>query len=167
MEVIKRENKLCLCCMENHDVLIVREKAHNTFKGQKIEYYATYEYCENTDEYIASEEMISANDISMKNAYREKLGLLTSDEIRGIRQKYEISQSDLAVLLGWGEKTITRYETHQVQDNAHDSILRKIDEDPEWYISLLKQKQTAFERSVFEKYLEVANVIYASKSSIE
>jgi len=34
-----------------------------------------------------------------------------------------ISQSDLCLLLGWGGKTITRYESHQVQDIAHDTIL--------------------------------------------
>lgn len=77
------------------------------------------------------------NDLNMKNAYRKKVGLLKSDEISGIREKYEISQKDFCILLGWGEKTITRYEGHQVQDKAHDSILRKIDSDSEWYISLL------------------------------
>lgn len=29
------------------------------------------------------------------------------------------------MLLGWGGKTITRYESHQVQDKAHDTILKK------------------------------------------
>ena len=41
------------------------------------------------------------------------------------------------MLLGWGGKTITRYESHQVQDKAHDTILKKIDQDPEWFLSLL------------------------------
>lgn len=50
---------------------------------------------------------------------------------------YGISQSDLCILLGWGGKTITRYEGHQVQDKAHDTILKKIDRDSEWLLSLL------------------------------
>ena len=77
------------------------------------------------------------NDIKLKDAYRKKEDLLTSAQIGEIRAKYGISQSDLCLLLGWGGKTITRYESHQVQDRAHDTILKKIDQDPEWFLSLL------------------------------
>lgn len=163
MEIVKREHKLCLCCMEEHDVSYVRVKEKNVFRDQEIEYDAIYEYCDKTNEYIASDSMISTNDISLKNAYRKKIGLLTSDEIEVIRQKYGISQSDLAILLGWGEKTITRYESHQIQDNAHDTILRKIDEDPEWYISLLKKSEQKFSTSTYSKYLETAKQLYETK----
>lgn len=54
------------------------------------------------------------------------MGLLTSQQIRAVRTQYDISQRDLCILLGWGEKTITRYEGHQVQDRAHDAILKKL-----------------------------------------
>ena len=160
MEIIKKERKLCLSCMEEHDVAYVRLKEKNIFKGQEIEYDVVYEYCEETNEFISSDTMISTNDISLKNAYRQKIGLLTSIEIEKIRQKYGVSQTDLAILLGWGEKTITRYESHQVQDNAHDTILRKIDEDPEWYISLLKKSESKFSPSTYSKYFEAARQLY-------
>ncbi len=72
MEIIRVETKLCLCCMEEHAVYIVRVSENTTFKGKNVEYKAIYEYCEHTDQLIAREDMISANDASMKNAYREK-----------------------------------------------------------------------------------------------
>lgn len=74
----------------------------------------------------------------MKNEYRKQCDLLTSDEIMNIRNCYAISQRDLSLILGWGEKTITRYEGHQVQDHAHDKVLRKIADDPEWFLTLLE-----------------------------
>lgn len=163
MEIIRKERKLCLCCMEEHDVLYVRLKEKNVFKGHEIEYDVEYEYCDVAEEYMSSEAMTSANDMSLKNAYRKKIGLLTSVEIENIRQKYGITQSDLAILLGWGEKTITRYETHQVQDVAHDTILRKIDEDPEWYINLLKRSAERFSQSTYLKYFDAARRLYESK----
>ena len=49
--------------MEKHDVQIVEVHEHNTFKGKNVEYVATYEYCELTEEYLATEEMITENDI--------------------------------------------------------------------------------------------------------
>lgn len=60
-------------------------------------------------------------------------------EIGTIRSKYGISQTDLSTILGWGGKTITRYESHQVQDAAHDFILRKIDDDPECFLWAFKE----------------------------
>jgi len=162
MEIVRKEKKLCLCCMEEHEVSIVKINEDNIYKGEALSYEASYEYCENADEMIASEEMISANDIEMKNAYRSKMGLLTTNDICAIRQKYGISQSDLAILLGWGEKTITRYESHQVQDMAHNAILQKINQDPEWYMDLLEKAKDRFSESAFEKYMSKAKEIYES-----
>lgn len=163
--------KLCMCCMEEHEIDVVEVKETNIFKGREVEYTAVYEYCSATDEFLLNEDMISYNDISMKNAYRSQSGLLTSEEIIDIREKYCITQKDLAVLLGWGEKTITRYEKHQVQDMAHDAVLRKISEDPEWFMELLengkdKLSQGAFERAydkVMEEY-EIRQDSYLKKT---
>lgn len=160
METIKIEKKLCMCCMEEHDVRTVHVCEHNEFKGVKVEYDATYEYCELADEYISTEEMISANDIAMKNAYRQAVGLLTTIEIGAIRAKYGISQSDLAMLLGWGGKTITRYESHQVQDIAHNTILVKLDSDPEWFIELLNAAKDRISQESYAKYMATATSLF-------
>ena len=66
METLRIEKKLCLCCMEEHEVRTVRVRERNSFKGVEVVYDATYEYCELADEYIATEEMLSANDKAMK-----------------------------------------------------------------------------------------------------
>ena len=163
MNIIKKEHKLCLCCMEYHDVSTVKVLEKNIFKGDEVTYDAMYYYCDNADEYYSSEEMLSKNDISMKDSYRTKNNLLTSTEINQLRLKYGVSQSDLAIILGWGEKTITRYEKHHVQDFAHDTILKKIISDPEWYIELLKSAKEKLSLSSYQKYYETAIQYYSSK----
>ena len=160
MKVIEKIKKFCISCMEEHDVLVVKEIESTTFKDQRVEYEAIYEYCENTEEYISTEEMIVANDIAVKNAYRVHMGLLTSEQIYAIRRKYGISQTDLATLLNWGAKTITRYESHQVQDAAHDTILRKIDSDPEWFLSLLEEAKERLAPAAYDKYKSTAVVLF-------
>ena len=72
MKVIKKERKLCVCCMEEHEVPTVRVKESNTFQGLKVEYNAIYEYCEVADQYIASDDMISANVRALKDAYEKR-----------------------------------------------------------------------------------------------
>ena len=153
---------ICPCCMENHDKKIIKIKESNIFKGVSVDYEAEYTFCSVADETYADEQQLSSNDIAMKNAYRLKTGLLTSDQIADIRSKYDISQADLCLLLGWGLKTITRYESHQVQDIAHDTILRKLDNDPEWFLELLKTSKDSISVSAYAKYLE-AGTLYFEK----
>ena len=75
MEIIKKEQKLCVCCMEDHEVLLVRVKEKNTFQEQELEYDVVYEYCNRADEYFATDEMLSENHIALRKAYRKKMGL--------------------------------------------------------------------------------------------
>lgn len=159
-EILKTSEMLCLCCMEGHEVQMVRVLDHNVYKQIEVEYPAEYFYCDRADEFYADESMLKNNDIAMKDAYRKKTGLLTSKEISAIRKRYEISQSDFCLLLGWGGKTITRYETYQVQDMAHDTILRKVSDDPEWFLSLLDKSKGAIAKNSYKKYFKIASFLF-------
>ena len=163
MNIISQKRILCTACMTNHEVQTVRVQEYNIFKGEEVEYSATYDYCDQTGEYYADGPMLNANDIAMKDAYREKKGLLTSREIVALRESYGISQKDLAIILSWGEKTITRYESHQVQDVAYDEVLRRLGDDPEWYLQLLRKAQGRFSERVYQKYLRRARDRYAER----
>ena len=160
MEILKSEKRICPCCMEEHEVKTVKVKEQATFKDRPVNYDAVYTYCDAADELYMDERQIQENDIRLKDAYRRAEGLLTSEEISDIRSKYGITQSDLCTLLGWGGKTITRYESHQVQDRAHDTILKKIYRDPEWFLSLLKDAKNNLSEEAYQKYLEAATAFY-------
>lgn len=160
MKIIKSENRICTCCMEEHEVKTVLIKETAVFKNIKIDYEAVYLYCDAAEELYMDEQQIQENDIRIKDAYRKAKGLLTSAEISGIRAKYGISQNDFCILLGWGGKTITRYESHQVQDKAHDTILKKIDQDSEWFLSLLCEVKENLSMESYQKYLNAATALY-------
>lgn len=165
MEKLKSEKKLCLICMEEHEVDIVKVIDTEIFKGEEVNFSATYEYCSNADEYLETEEMIKSNSLAMKDAYREKVGLLTSKEIITIREKYGISQKDFSEILDWGKATITRYENNQIQDRAHDDVLRKIDSDPKWFIEMLKRSQGRISEKAYSKYYHEANEQFKKKKN--
>ena len=160
MKIVKIEKRLCTCCMEEHEVKTVLVESEATFKNVKVGYDASYLYCDAAEELYMTEQQMQENDVRLKDAYRKTMGLLTSVEISGIRGKYGISQSDLCILLGWGGKTITRYESHQVQDKAHDTILKKIDQDPEWFLSLLFDAKENLSSESYKKYLDAATALY-------
>ena len=160
MEIIRKERKLCLCCMEEHEVKTVLVPEQAEFKNINVKYNASYLYCDLAGEYYMDEKLLQENDMRLKDAYRKQEGLLTSSEISSIRSKYGISQLDFCTLLGWGGKTITRYEGHQVQDRAHDAILKKIDGDSEWYLSLLVEAKRNLAEEAYQRYLTIANALY-------
>lgn len=166
MKIIKSEKSLCTCCMEEHEVKTVLVKDTSTFKGISVSYEAEYLFCDIAEELYMNEQQIQQNDIRLKDAYRQSEGLLTSSEIINIRAKYGISQSDLCLLLGWGGKTITRYESHQVQDRAHDTILKKLDKDPEWFLSLLNDAKDNLSDEAYRKYLSTATCLYEEEQDI-
>lgn len=165
MKILKSEHRLCLSCMEEHDVDTVEVIEQEAYKGVDLEFTATYEYCSNTDGYLETEDMIRANSLALKDAYRRKVGLLTSSEIKGIRDKYGISQKDFSEILDCGRATITRYENHQVQDRAHDDILRKIDEDPKWLLDLINRARGRLSQKAYSKYYHEANEQYNQKKN--
>jgi hypothetical protein len=74
MKKIKSEKKLCLICMEEHEVDTVEVLDNEVFKNEEVSFTATYEYCSNADEYLETEDMIKTNSLSMKDAYRKKDG---------------------------------------------------------------------------------------------
>ena len=101
IKIIKREKRLCTCCMEEHEVKTVLIKERTIFKNVNVNYDAIYLYCDLADELYANEDQLQENDIHLKDAYRKMEGLLTSNEIRDIRAKYGISQE------GAGKRTIS------------------------------------------------------------
>ena len=63
--------------------------------------------------------------------YRRKHGLLSADEIRAIRERFDLNQADLARLLRLGANTVSRWESgRNVQIAAMDTLLRLIRDLP-------------------------------------
>lgn len=160
MRVISTEKKLCLSCMEEHEVKRVEVLEENIFKSVAVKYPARYEYCDRTEDFLTYGDSINTNDLAFKDAYRKKVGLLTSQEIAGIREMYGVSQKDFCKILGWGSSTIARYENHQVQDAVHDQVLRKVASDPKWFLQLLDRAKTELTDKAYRKYLSRGKELY-------
>jgi len=151
METKIIEKTFCPLCMEQHEVKIITQIQKTIFKKEEVEYSQQMVYCENADEFYIPEDLIKTNDISMKDAYRRKTKLLTSEEIIALRKQYGASQKDFSKILGWGELTMERYENHQIQDQAHDSILSEIRIDPMFFQRMLIKNQKAINDNSFQK----------------
>jgi putative zinc finger/helix-turn-helix YgiT family protein len=71
--------------------------------------------------------------------YRRRHGLLSPEQIRGIREKYDLSQDAFASLLGTSPATLARYEGGSLQDKAYDHLIRAC-ANPEFVADLVSRE---------------------------
>lgn len=150
---------LCPLCGKEHIPQLVERDGVTLIKGDKVTYKEQVIVCDASEEesetYVTSA-LSNKNLLAARDAYREQHHLLTSSEIASLRKSYRLTQSELAGVLGWGEVTITRYETKAIQDEAHDGLLRIIRDNPMELLRFVERNR----RVLTEEKLEfVRNVI--------
>ncbi len=140
--LIRRVHMSCPLCDMSHEVEERTRTTTTNMKGIDIAYTEKYFVCSNSkddeNEFVTGS-MMDENLLNARNAYRIKRGLLTSDDIVSIRERYGLSQVDLAKLLGWGEATISRYESKAIQDDSYDMMLRLIKDNPLYLLELYRR----------------------------
>ena len=145
--LIRKIHMECPLCDKTHEVEERKRATTTIIKGEEVTYEERFYFCSNADEEeneFETGNMTNENLLNARNAYRIKMGLLTSDEIVEIRENYGLSQVDLARLLGWGEATISRYESKAIQDEAYDTMLRLIKDNPLKALEFLKKNSDKF-----------------------
>ncbi|MFR5602087.1 MAG: type II TA system antitoxin MqsA family protein [Lachnospiraceae bacterium] len=163
--LIKKIHKSCPVCNRIHEIEERKRIAKTVIKGKHVEYTERFYFCVNADEEeqeFETAKMTNENLLNARNAYREKMGLLTSDEIIAIRESYGLSQVDLAKLLGWGEATISRYESKAIQDEVYDMVLRLIQDNPFKTLEFLRKNNDKFSPS---KQMEIKEHIMEKMNS--
>ena len=167
----------CPLCDKIHDIEERVRVAKTIIKDEEVEYEEKFYRCANCDEEeneFVSGKIENENLLNARNSYRKAHGLLTSDEIIAIRENYGLSQVDLARLLGWGEATISRYESKAIQDDAYDNMLRIIRDDPLSALELLQKNAECFsdlkifviKQKIMEK-LDGAGKEYLQRKALE
>lgn len=157
--LVKKVHMECPLCDKIHELEERKRLTTAIIKGEEVTYEERFYFCANADEdenEFENGTMTNENLLNARNAYRIKHGLLTSGEIKEIRECYGLSQIDLARLLGWGEATISRYESKAIQDEAYDTMLRLVKDNPLQALEFLKKNYNKFSRL---KYLEIREKI--------
>ena len=109
-------------------------------------------YCEQCGEEVYVAELEDANLKALYDAYRQKNGIISLEDIRVIPGKYNIGKRPLSLLLGWGEQTFSRYFDGDMPTKQYSEILKQVYADPAYYLSLLeKSKENLKSEKAYEK----------------
>lgn len=121
----------CPDCHNDNDFEIREEKEIICVREENIEIVSKITYCKKCGTKVWNSELDNDNLKTAYDLYRRKHNLLTSEEIKAIRNKYGISQALFAKVLGLDEKHIMRYENGSIQDIVHNDLIlfsKNIDE---------------------------------------
>lgn len=134
-------DQLNLCPVCNEGCLLPKTgKNLVEYKGQAVELDLLYSVCDvcGSEQSDASQMRDNKRSVS---AFKKRVdGLLTGAEVRDLRQRLGISQSEASRLFGGGPVAFSKYETDDVsQSEAMDRLLRLVSSVPEAFGYLLNQ----------------------------
>ncbi len=145
----------CPICRTCQDVVITKRDETYPVKGENITVQAAVCTCAVCGEELTSPEHDDETLRKVYYQYRSLHGLLQPEEIKAIREQYQVSQTAFARILGVGDKTIARYENGSLQDEAINNLIL-LARNPENFLTLFeknKSKLSPDEISRIEKHL--------------
>ena len=149
-----KNGDMCPICGEG-TIKVERKPETFKYKGQVLTLELTIYSCDVCGEAFFDNEEMKKQQKTIKDFQRKVDGLLTSEEIKRIREKYGLSQRELARILGIAEKSIAKYEAGFVaQSKAMDNLLRVIGEFPNVLQYLKQLNQVGCRRSKVKVHRE-------------
>lgn len=123
----------CVYCEGETNYSVKEVLKEFVVKDVKVKELVKEAYCDKCGQKVFVYDIEKSNQQIVYNAYKKKVGLLTSNQIIAIRQKYGLSQRKLAKIIHCGEKNIARYENCGIQDKTIDLLIVMLDEHPEYF----------------------------------
>jgi len=142
-EMEKEVRRFCENCGKEQKAIIKEIEKEFVVKDETIKARITVCECRECHKEIWEEVLEKENEAKVFSLYRKKVGLLSSEQIKAIREGYGLSQKMFSILLGFGAKTITRYENNSVQDESHN-LLMKLMNDPVCFLKVWEERKHVF-----------------------
>ncbi len=135
------DKTLCPLCGEGH-ISPRTESAVTEYRGQKGNVTLQYAECDVCGSEITGDAEGRANKRAVVRFRKTLDNLLAGKEIRAIRDKYQITQTQAAKLFGGGPVAFSKYENDDVaHSDAMDTLLRLVRRSEESFWELVEEKQ--------------------------
>lgn len=136
------EKEYCEYCDKEVSYSIEEKIIKTTVLGVEVEAKIKCPICDECHNSINISKITKENEIAVYDAYKRKVGLLTSYDIKKIREKRNLSQAKFAREVSIGEKTLTRIENGKIQSKLLDKYLRLLDDDANFDCATQESKKS-------------------------
>jgi uncharacterized phage-associated protein/DNA-binding transcriptional regulator YiaG len=119
---------------------LVKESITLMFRKEEISIISHYYLCEASNERYNTDELEELNQTQIHNQYREKYGIPFSDEIKEIREQYNVSASKMSEILGLGTNSWRLYENGEVPSVANGRLILAV-KNPQDFIRQIEASE--------------------------
>lgn len=125
----------------------------NTFliRGKEYKVTAPAKFDRRTGELIPDQRLDDAA-VALANAkYRQEMDIVSPEEIKKYRARMNLSQRELADLMGWSPTTIALYETGAFPSESNNRILKALINDDDFLASFISPNQQSLSKKIVKK----------------
>lgn len=133
-----RQLAFCEYCMKENEYKVHKINKTSILNGEEISYLSKEAVCNECSNVIFVSDICDYNLNVLYGEYRKKHNIITIKEIQRVISKYYINEKSLSSLLGCDKETIGRYLDGDIATISHSDILKKVYENPEYYLILLQ-----------------------------
>lgn len=142
-----------------------RRKETVQVRGEDIPVVAEFSSCRDCGEEFQNTRGVDHLDTAYRE-YRKRHGMLQPEEIKDWRNKFGLTQREVAEILGLGGATLSRYENGALQDTSHERMLRLAIE-PRNLIKLLEASPDAIPQAKREKLIRELGLMESESCSLD
>ena len=145
------ERAYCYECRKEVNYTISEKELAMPLKGETYTFIGKIAQCNDCNSEVYVAEIDDANMEALYDAYRIKNSLISSAHLKELITKYDIGKRPLSLLLNWGEMTYSRYFDGDMPTKQYSSILEKIYNDPNYFLSILEANKEQITQTAYEK----------------
>lgn len=153
----------CYDCNKDVTPKIKQEIKSYNFRNKSFKVQEKNYYCPNCGLELIDETL----DESLKNIYNEYLKLynLNLDSFKNIRKSLNLSQDNFAASLGWGKKSIVRFENNDViPSNEYLKTYMKLNKNKDYIFECLELNKNNISTKLYYKIINSLNLNLDVKS---
>ena len=125
MEEVKKE--FCIYCRKETEYSIKKCPVHKVIRDKEYDFLITKYICNVCGEEMSPLGMSDKNNEEIDAQYREAEDIISVDSINRLMEIYNIGKAPLALALGFGEITITRYLSGQIPSKEYSDLMKRVE----------------------------------------
>ena len=154
---------ICPTCEKETELTFISHDENIPVRGENISIHVEYLKCvECASEFNDPNSTYDALEAAYRE-YRARHSMVQPETIKNFRERFGLTQTELANLLGLGAATLSRYENGALQDESHDTLIT-LAMQPENLLEMIEEKPGVLSDSKREKILgllhEMTDEIY-------
>jgi putative zinc finger/helix-turn-helix YgiT family protein len=107
------------------------------FRKEKFEIHYHFYFCSGSKEQFTDRRLDELNLTQLHNKYRDKNNLPFPDEIKLIREQYDLPATKMSEILGFGINSYRNYESGEVPSAANGKLIR-LSKNPKQFLQLVE-----------------------------